>query len=389
MDVLFASPVLPWPLDSGGRIRTYHLARNAARECRVHLRCVLADGQDRADVRHLAPWCASVELFERSEPGPLRTLARAKIERWFHSTALHARLREECASGRYALLHVDELLLARAVDARPAIPVVQHHHKLDADLFASTTGGRGPQRHFDLWKLRRLERASLARTRQHVFCSADDRASFEQRNGPTQAAIVANGYDPEHFGAPRAERATREPERLLFVGSLSYEPNVNACARFVDDVLPRLVARRPRLVLDIVGRAPAPAVRALAGPNVAIHADVPDVVPFLERCAVFVVPLRIGGGTRLKIPEALALAAPVVSTSIGAQGLDLVHGEHLLLADTGAALGDAIESLLADPARAAALGAAGRAHVERHYAWPQLAQQLVAFWRATAAAAPR
>lgn len=385
MDVLFASPVLPWPLDSGGHIRTFHLARAAARSCRVHLRCVVAEGQDRADARHLAPWCASVELFERSEPGPLRRVARAKIERWFHSAPLRARLREECASGRYALLHVDELLLARAVAPEAPIPLVQHHHKLDADLFASTTGGRGPQRHFDLWKLRRLERVSARRTRHHVFCSADDRAAFEQRNGPTRAAIVANGYDPEHF-VPCGAR--REPERLLFVGSLSYEPNVNACARFVDDVLPRLVARRPRLVLDIVGRAPSPAVRALAGPHVEIHADVPDVVPFLERCAVFVVPLRIGGGTRLKIPEALALGTPVVSTSIGAQGLELVHGEHLLLADTADALAAATESLLADPARAAALGAAGRAFVEQRYAWPKLADELVAFWRA-AAAAPR
>jgi glycosyltransferase involved in cell wall biosynthesis len=384
MDVLFASPVLPWPLDSGGHIRTFQLARAAARTCRVHLRCVVAAGQDRADVRHFEPWCASVELFERSAPGALRTLGRAKIERWFHSAALHARLREECASGRYELLHVDELLLARAVDARAPIPIVQHHHKLDADLFASTTGGRGPQRHFDLWKLRRLERVSAQRTRHHVFCSADDRAAFEQRNGPTRAAIVANGYDPEHF-VPRGAR--REPERLLFVGSLSYEPNVNACARFVDDVLPRLVAHRPKLVLDIVGRAPSAAVRALAGPHVEVHADVPDVTPFLERCAVFVVPLRIGGGTRLKISEALALATPVVSTSIGAQGLDLVHGEHLLLADSADALAASIEALLADPTRAARLGAAGRAFVEQHYAWPRLAEQLVAFWRATAAGA--
>ncbi|MBM3976541.1 MAG: glycosyltransferase [Planctomycetes bacterium] len=383
MDVLFVSPVLPWPLDSGGRIRTYQLARNAARECRVHLRCVLAPGQGAGSLAPFEPWCASIEVFERSTPGPLLRLGRAKIERWFHSRPLRDRLREECASGRYHVLHVDEPLLARAIPRHAAIPIVQHHHKLDADLFERTTSGRGPQRHFDLWKLRRLERAAARRSLDHVFCSREDRAAFEVRNGPTRAAVIANGYDPAYFEARAVER---ERERLVFVGSLSYEPNVNACVRFVEDVLPRLIARRPRLVFEIVGRAPGAALRALVGPHVELHADVPDVRPHLQRCAICVVPLRIGGGTRLKIPEAMATGAPVVSTSIGAEGLELVHGEHLLLADSPADMAVAIERLLDDPRAARALGAAGRARVEQLYTWPALARELVGFWRSVAGA---
>jgi glycosyltransferase involved in cell wall biosynthesis len=382
MDVLFASPVLPWPLDAGGRIRTFYLARALARDVRVHLRCVLAPGQDARAAEQLAPWCASLELYERSAPGVHRHLVRAKIERWFHSESLRARLREECASGRYALLHLDELLQARLVAPDCPIPVVQHHHKLDVDLFQRTTEGRGPQRHFDLWKLRRLEREAARRTPYHVFCCAEDREAFERRNGPTRAAIVPNGFDPEHYAqAP----ATREPLRLLFLGSLSYEPNVNGCARFCADVLPELVRRHPGLVFDIVGREPNAAVRALASAHVRIHADVPDVRPYLERCSVFVVPLRIGGGTRLKISEALALGTPVVSTSIGAEGLALRHDEHLLLADTPAELGGSISRLLGDPLGAAALGARGRTYVWQHYTWPVLAARLLAFWQQAAA----
>lgn len=383
MRVLFACPFVPWPLRSGGAIRTYHLIEAAAREVELHLCAVLEPGQTRAHAEPLERVCASVQLFEREAAGPVDQLRRAKIERWFHSPSLRAALARELASGRYDVLHLDELLLARLPPISARTPIVQHHHKLDSVLFESITGGRGPQRHFDLWKLRRLEAEAARRTPHHVLCSAEDRAILESRYPGLECAVVPSGFDPRHF-TPSAQPPAREPELLVFVGSMSYEPNVDAVARFARNVLPSVLRERPHARLAIVGRAPAPEVRALASEHIEIVGEVADVRPWLERAALVVVPLRVGGGTRLKIVEALAMGAPVLSTSIGAEGLELTPGREIALADEPPAFARAVLELLSDEARRTALARAGQERVRALYPWPTLAHALVEHWRAAA-----
>jgi len=388
MRVLFVCPFVPWPLRSGGAIRTYHLIEAAAREVELHLCAVLEPGQTREDARALEGVCASVQLFERETAGPVDQLRRAKIERWFHSPSLRAALARELASDRHDVLHLDELLLARLPPISARTPIVQHHHKLDSVLFESITGGRGPQRHFDLWKLRRLEAEAARRTPYHVLCSAEDRAILESRYAGLSCAVVPSGFDPLHFRPSEAPPA-RDPELLVFVGSMSYEPNVDAVARFARSVLPAVLRERPRTKLAIVGRAPAPEVRALASEHIEVVGEVADVRPWLERAALVVVPLRVGGGTRLKIVEALAMGAPVLSTSIGAEGLELRPEHEIALADEPPAFARAVLELLADEKRRGALGRAGQARVRALYPWPTLAHALVEHWRTAARRAAR
>jgi glycosyltransferase involved in cell wall biosynthesis len=165
---------------------------------------------------------------------------------------------------------------------------------------------------------------------------------------------------------------------------MDYAPNVEAVLRFTRSILPRIRAELPDVVLEVVGRAPTSEVRALAARHLHVTGEVPEVRPYLETAAALVVPLRIGGGTRLKIVEALALGTPTVSTTIGAEGLGLVHGEHLALADDDAAFSRATLELLRDPARAAALGARGQAFVHERYRWSALAHDLVDYWERVA-----
>lgn len=379
MRVLFLCPWLPWPLNSGGKIRTFHLIRCAAAHCELSLRAVLEPGQTQEMVEQVAPHVADLRVFERGKPGPLRRIARPKLERWFYSPGLTASAREELDQGRYDVVHVDELLLARTPPLGSRVPALQHHHKLDTELYARTTAHKGPQRHFDLWKLHRLERESARRTTRHLACSEGDAEILTQRYPGLRVDVLPSGYDPAYFHPPQPA-LERDPDHIVYVGSMDYEPNVDAAVRFVREVLPALRAKRPELRFTLVGRSPAPEVRALAGPGVEVTGEVDDVRPYLASAGACVVPLRIGGGTRLKIAEALGMGTPVVSTTIGAEGLELVHDEHLLLADGYEEFARATLQLLDDPRRAEALARAGRAHVEERFGWERLGAQLYQLW---------
>jgi glycosyltransferase involved in cell wall biosynthesis len=383
--VLFVCPFVPWPLDSGGKIRTFHLLKEASQHAEVHLR-VIQEREPVPDAREaLAPHAASVELFERARPGPLARWSQPKLERWSHAPALIRSVRAELAVGGFHLVHLDELLLARIVPVRSAVPVVQHHHKLDTVLYGALAPDRGLARRFDLWKLRKLEVESTRRYRHHILCSAEDAEILRSRYGALDCSVVPSGYDPSTF-TPTGTVAARSPELLVFVGSMDYGPNVEAMGHFVREVLPLIAAEQPRVRLQIVGSRPDSAVQALASDRVEVVGRVDDVRPFLERASALVVPLRIGGGTRLKIVEALALGTPVVSTTIGAEGLGLSSGKDLLKADGARAFAEATLQLLRDPDAAARLGRAGRSHVKEHLSWQVVATDLVDIWERVAIA---
>ena len=379
MKVLFVCPWVPWPLENGGKVRTYHLVRAASRLAEIHLRLVREPetAPDAAD--ELSRICASVKLFDRTPPGAWTRWSRAKLERWFHSAPLCDELRRELGRESFDVVHLDELLLARIVppDARAA--VVQHHHKLDTVLY-ETLGIGG---HFDRAKLRRLEAYSARRFRHQLLCSEDDAAILRRRYGELHFGVLPSGFDPSTF-EPSDPPLPREPSRLLFLGSMDYHPNVDGILWFAARCWPEIRARRPDARLEIVGGDPTPEVRALASAEIEVTGRVPEVRPHLERAGVFVVPLRIGGGTRLKIVEALALATPTVSTRIGAGGLELVDDEHLLLADDPASFAAAVVRLIEDREAAARLGETGRSFATARYRWETLADRLVDYWERAA-----
>jgi glycosyltransferase involved in cell wall biosynthesis len=189
-------------------------------------------------------------------------------------------------------------------------------------------------------------------------------------------SVVATGVDTEYF-APAADNP--ESHRLVFTGSMDWLPNEDAMSYFCRDILPLVRAEAPDVTLSIVGRAPTPTVSALAADaGIVVTGRVEDVRPHMQEAAVYIVPLRIGGGTRLKIFEAMAMGKAVVSTTVGAEGLPVTDGEHVVLADTPVAFADAILGLFRDRARRARLEAAARALVVDRYDWSAVAGQLEA-----------
>ncbi len=188
---------------------------------------------------------------------------------------------------------------------------------------------------------------------------------------------VPNAVDVEYF-SPSPESV--DVDAIVLTGLMRYRPNVDAALYFVRDVLPRLLEVRPKLVFYIVGGDPPDEVRQLAGPNVVVTGTVADVRPYVYKAAVFVVPLRMGGGTRLKVLEGLSMRKAMVSTSLGCEGIDVKDGTHLLIADTAASFADAVVRLLEDPTLATTLAMAGRDLVDTRYRWERVVGALEGFY---------
>jgi polysaccharide biosynthesis protein PslH len=220
-----------------------------------------------------------------------------------------------------------------------------------------------------------VEREQCLRFDHVVAVSEEDAAVFRREYGVQRVSSVPTGVDTDFFRPSGV--VTQRPSSIVFTGSMDWMPNEDGMEHFVAEILPRIEQAVPEVTVTIVGRNPTARVKALAEgrPSITVTGTVPDVRPFLESAAVVVVPLRIGGGTRIKIYEAMGMERAVVSTTIGAEGLDVTDGEHIVLADDPKAFADAVIALLRAPDRAARIGQAAAAHVRAHFGWASVAEQ--------------
>jgi glycosyltransferase involved in cell wall biosynthesis len=236
-------------------------------------------------------------------------------------------------------------------------------------------------------RLAAVEREALLRLDAHVVVSNRDRDHLHAIAPEARAFVIENGVDVEHFGDGALDDAWRaahpgralpgDRRRVVFVGSMDDHANVDAARWFAEGAWPRLRARRPELTLTLVGRSPTAEVQALARvPGVEVTGTVDDVRPFYREAILSLVPLRVGGGSRLKILEAMAAGVPVVSTRLGAEGLEAQDGVDIRLADSEDALSAAAAQLAEDSAARAGLGQAGRALVRARYDWAALGEAL-------------
>jgi len=236
----------------------------------------------------------------------------------------------------------------------------------------------------DALKLPGYERRILSAFTHCLAVSDVDAARLRRLAPRAHVSVIPNGVDPDEF-TPSAQ--TVQPDSLVFTASFTYAPNVDAMAFFCRQVLPRIRVAVPSVRLSIVGQHPGPEIQALQRlPGVEVTGRVPDVRPYLARAAVAVVPLRMGSGTRLKILEAMAMAKPVVSTPIGAEGLEVRAGYDIELARDPTAFADRTIALLHDAERRARLGERARATVLERYAWSSIVDRLDALYGAAAPA---
>jgi glycosyltransferase involved in cell wall biosynthesis len=234
-------------------------------------------------------------------------------------------------------------------------------------------------------KFERFERWAFAHVTWSVAVSEPDAELIRTRMGGTeQTEVVDNGVDTQFFRPQRD--VERDPHKIAFIGSLDWRPNQDAVKLLLEEIFPKVKAAEPRATLSIVGRNPPEWMTDTARrtPGVTLFGSVPDVRPHLNTCALTVVPLRVGGGSRLKILESLATSTPVVSTRVGAEGLRLTPGEHITVTEDETGIADAILGVLRDPDGAADQADEGRRLVLREYDWAPLATKLEEIWTVAA-----
>ena len=391
--ILLLTPSLPYPPIWGFGIRVYQLVRHLSRRHRVTLLTYGREGEGReAEAENVAALRAvGAEVHVVPPPQPFggkrgaqalsllspRSYQTASLQ----SPAMQDALTRLLAGQAFDLIQVESSQMA-GFDFGGRVPLVLDEHNLEYELlYRLYQGERSPGRRLYNWaeyvKFYREERACWRRADACLLTSGREREILRGQTPDKPAVVVPNGVDIEFY---QPSKALIEPGSLVFTGLMSYRPNIDGAAYFVEEVLPRIHRERPGVTLTIVGAGAGEEVERLAGPRVVVTGAVPDTRTYFARAAAAVVPLRMGSGTRLKVLEGLAMGKPLVSTSVGCEGIHVRDGEHLLIADEPQALADAVLRVLADTALAETLGRQGRALVEREYGWAAITAQLEDFY---------
>ncbi len=267
----------------------------------------------------------------------------------------------------------------------PRPPLVIDTHEIAYDIvrqFARRGGSLARKLYAGLdWrKLRREELAAFRAAEGICTCSTADQQRLLAEVPSARTVVIPNAADVEHY-QPRASDPPRDGRTVVFFGLMSTFPNIDGALFFLREIWPRIAAERPQARCKIIGARPPPSVLELAGPRVEITGLVDDLRPHLAAAAVLVVPLRIGGGTRLKIVEGMAMGKAIVSTALGAEGIDAVPGRDILIADDAERFAASVIRLLDDPDLAARLGRSARQVAVERYAWSAAAATLENFYR--------
>ncbi|HYW49608.1 MAG TPA: glycosyltransferase [Gemmatimonadaceae bacterium] len=404
MHILWIKTELLHPVDKGGRIRTYQMLRALARQHEVTY-LAMDDGTAAPDaIAKASEYCARVEVvpFTPAAKGSLAfygallgnlvsplPYAIAKYE----VPAVRERLVRLCRERKVDVVVCDFLAPSINVPDDLGVPVVLFQHNVEAMIWErhAQVATHPVKKAYmtEQWKrMKRFEASECRRVSSVVAVSTQDAEVFRRDYGVREVPDVPTGVDTDYF--VRQPDVARTAGSMVFTGSMDWMPNEDGIAWFVDAILPRIRAAVPHATLTIVGRNPTAKVKSLHTPaaGVTVTGSVPDVRPYLASHQLFIVPLRVGGGTRLKIYEGMTMGLPTVSTTIGAEGLPVVDGEHLVLADDPESFARQCIALLQDPARASAMGDAADTFVRQHFGWDGVARRFAEFCQAAIPAAP-
>ena len=346
------------PVDTGGKIRSYNLLRQLAARHEVTLLSYYDGPKDAAYeseiVEHFSHAVAiSTGRAESSAIDYLKHIfSRAPYAvTKFTSARAGALIREWMAERRFDVAVCDFLSASLNFPAELLTPTVLFQHNVESVLWRRQADHEpNPIKRIafklEAEKMIRYEQKAVKRFDHVIAVSENDRENMARRTSPSRISIVPTGVDFEAYRLQSYSDAS-EPV-VVFTGSMDWEANIDGVEYFCEEIWHRVLKAVPNARFRIVGRNPHPRVRGLASDSIEVTGTVPSVIDYMRDAAVFVVPLRIGGGTRLKIYEAMAMGKAVVSTSVGAEGLDVEDGRDIMLADTSVGFADSIIKLLSD-----------------------------------------
>lgn len=391
--LLFLSQVIPHPPDRGVTIRAHHLLRILSKRFDTRLLCFYR--REAHEHRSVEDCLASVPGVAEASTHPipqehsrprfawdhLRSLATRRPYTYYlyDSRVFTAELERLLSNEEFTIAHLDTLDLGRFIPLLPQIPVVCGHHNIESELLRRRAGFEGnPLKAAYMSLQSRLKEEELRRWAPRVALnltvSENDRRLIDELAPEARTTVIPNGVDVEHF-----RPSDKEPrQRIVFVGGTTWEPNRDAMEHFCADVLPRIRRRVTNAEVSWVGRCGERDRRRFSEEHgIELTGYVDDIRPHVRNAACYVVPLRMGGGTRLKILDAWAMGKAVVSTSVGCEGLDADDGENILVRDDAESFAEAVVDVLRHPELRTRLGRNARRTAEELYSWTSIGHKLI------------
>jgi len=397
MRILLLTPQLPYPPHQGTSLRNYNLIAQLAKRHQVCLLTFLEPDQSLDDAGPLLEACEWVDTLPvplRSNATRLRqmlTTRRPDMSWRLWSPAFRDRLTMRLVETSFDVVQIEGIELApyvptiEAARSRPLIVYEDHNAEWVLQKRACLTDLRIPRRwpaaaySFVQWmRLKGYEAGICRHAHRVVAVSEADRDAILAVAPDVTINVVPNGVDLDEY---TGYSGPAKPYDLVFTGKMDFRPNVDAMLWMGHEVWPLIRRRRPGSSMAIVGQRPHPRLEPLREEaGITVTGWVPDVRPYIAGATVYVAPLRVGGGTRLKLLQAMAMGAAIVATSLGAEGFPVTHGRELLLADTPGDFAQAVLHLLEDQEQRSQLGKSARRFVEATYGWDTLVPKLEALY---------
>jgi sugar transferase (PEP-CTERM/EpsH1 system associated) len=391
MNILFLSPRLPLPADTGGKIRTFNILKQIAKTNRVHMLCFSFDDADHTYIPEFEKLDIQVSMVPIGESTAFQKITGVLFNSLpfsiskYRTDAMRRAIEKVLKAQPFDAVHVDHLHMAHYTDCFKGIPCMLDEHNVEFKILERCRDvENSPVKKWlydqQAWKMKLFESRKAKEFKGVFACSLDDQEILKVlTSGKVPLHVIANGVDTEYFNAgDTGSNPGPEEDAIVFTGSMDWLPNDDAITYFCNKILPLIWQKKEGVKFYVVGKNPSALVKDLArhDPRVIVTGRVDDVRPYIRRSKVFIVPLRIGGGTRLKILEAMSMSKAVVSTTIGAEGIECRDGQNILLGDGPQEFADKVLFLLKDHQKTLEIAAAARKFVCAQYDWDIIGQKL-------------
>lgn len=392
MKILFVSAVLPYPLHSGGQIRIYNLLKRLSKHHEIHLYSFIRSDSEKEYIRHLS-FCKKVIPIMRGrvwQPGYIfKSMTGAYPLLWesYHNSEMQSLLADEIIKGKYDLVHVEPGYVWPSIPTEGRVPIVVAEHNVEHEVYEAYI------RQFPIMPLRPILSMDVAKMKfweKRVWTESDAITMVSDRDkqmvstlvDPQKISVVSNGVDLVDFAFRPKKNISKEKLTFLYVGNFAWMENKDAVEHLVADFWPAIVKRYPGAQLRIVGKNMPKSFEKLQSSGVHFLSSVDVITDELYAADIMLVPIRVGGGTKYKILEALSAGLPVIASTQGVVGMQVTGGKELLIADTIQDVLTNIETLT-DSGKRLKLTQAARTCVEKNYSWDSIAETLNKVWQDT------
>src|SRR3989339_355319 len=385
MKVLMLTPYLPYPLVSGGQIRTYNLLKHLSKNHEITLFALIKDEGERQHLSELQKYCQKIKLFKRTKnPFVLRNILLAGFSPYPFVVprnlplGMRKAVQAELSREHYNLIHAETFYMMPNIPAT-TVPIILAEKTIEylgyQDYMKKANPLLRPILALDVMKIKYWERYFWNKADKLITMSEEDKRFIEQELGiKKNISVVANGVDLEFFS--KVKKSLPKDPTVLFVGTFKWLPNIEAVDEIVRKIWPGVSRSIPQAKLKIVGFSPTDKIKSYGeDPSIEVLGGIDDIRDAFAAAHVLLAPIRSGKGTRYKVLEAMITGTPVAATTLAVEGLELKNGREVLIADTPASLAKETVKLLKNASLQSKLALAGKQIVRQGYSWDIIAQE--------------